>query len=115
MERAGLARIDDDRCAHLRWKGMFIPAEWDAPYRCSTATTAHSGATKRKSHSGPMGRSSMTTNATKAATASKNSMFALNRRGSFCRSIPQSENRSRCLPLSAYSATNLFGNYPILD
>ena len=29
MERAGLARIDDDRCAHLRWKGMFIPAEWD--------------------------------------------------------------------------------------
>lgn len=29
MERAGLARIDDDRCANLRWKGMFIPAEWD--------------------------------------------------------------------------------------
>ena len=29
MERAGLARVDDDRCSNLRWKGMFIPAEWD--------------------------------------------------------------------------------------
>jgi hypothetical protein len=29
MEPATLTRIDDDRCANLRWKGMFIPAEWD--------------------------------------------------------------------------------------
>ena len=29
MERAGLTRIDDDRCDSLRWKGMFIEAEWD--------------------------------------------------------------------------------------
>ncbi len=29
MERAGLTRIDEDRCANLRWKGMFINAEWD--------------------------------------------------------------------------------------
>jgi hypothetical protein len=28
MERAGLTRIDDDRCEHLRWKGMFIDAVW---------------------------------------------------------------------------------------
>ena len=29
MEPATLTRIDDDRCAYLRWKGMFIPAEWE--------------------------------------------------------------------------------------
>ena len=29
MERAGLVNIDEDRCANLRWKGMFIAAEWD--------------------------------------------------------------------------------------
>jgi hypothetical protein len=29
MERAGLTRIDEDRCDNLRWKGMFINAEWD--------------------------------------------------------------------------------------
>jgi hypothetical protein len=29
QERAGLNRIGDDRCQHLRWKGMFIEAEWD--------------------------------------------------------------------------------------
>jgi len=29
MERAGLVNIDEDRCANLRWKGMYIPAEWD--------------------------------------------------------------------------------------
>jgi hypothetical protein len=29
MERAGITRIDEDRCANLRWKGMFIDAEWD--------------------------------------------------------------------------------------
>lgn len=28
MERAGLTNIDDDRCANLRWKGMYIEAEW---------------------------------------------------------------------------------------
>jgi hypothetical protein len=29
MERSGLTRIDDDRCDSLRWKGLFIEAEWD--------------------------------------------------------------------------------------
>ena len=29
MEPTGLTRIDEDRCGHLRWKGMFIDAEWD--------------------------------------------------------------------------------------
>ena len=29
MERAGLTRPDEDRCTNLRWKGMFINAEWD--------------------------------------------------------------------------------------
>ncbi len=29
MEQPGLTQIDDNRCAHLRWKGMFIDAEWD--------------------------------------------------------------------------------------
>lgn len=29
MEPASLTRIDEDRCADLRWKGMFIIAEWD--------------------------------------------------------------------------------------
>ncbi len=28
-EQAGLTVIDDDRCDNLRWKGMYIPAEWD--------------------------------------------------------------------------------------
>lgn len=36
MEPASLTRIDEDRCAHLRWKGMFIVAEWDATVqRCN--------------------------------------------------------------------------------
>jgi hypothetical protein len=29
MEPAGLTRPDDDRCTHLRWKGMFIDTVWD--------------------------------------------------------------------------------------
>ena len=29
MERAGITVIDEDRCQNLRWKGMFIEAEWD--------------------------------------------------------------------------------------
>ena len=29
MEYSSLVHIDDDRCNHLRWKGMFIQAEWD--------------------------------------------------------------------------------------
>jgi hypothetical protein len=29
MERAGLVRIGEDRCDRLRWKGMFIEAQWD--------------------------------------------------------------------------------------
>jgi len=31
MERAGIARIDqdDDRCLNLCWKGMYIGSEWD--------------------------------------------------------------------------------------
>ncbi|MBI1896033.1 MAG: hypothetical protein HYS04_05775 [Acidobacteria bacterium] len=29
MEPAGLTRPDDDRCVHLRWKGMFIDTVWD--------------------------------------------------------------------------------------
>jgi hypothetical protein len=30
MEPTSLTNIeDDDRCAELRWKGMFIQAEWD--------------------------------------------------------------------------------------
>ncbi|MCZ2076770.1 MAG: hypothetical protein HUU41_20480 [Bryobacteraceae bacterium] len=29
MERAGLTNIDDDRCDNLRWKGMYIEADWD--------------------------------------------------------------------------------------
>ncbi|MEO7144503.1 MAG: hypothetical protein ABI165_13475 [Bryobacteraceae bacterium] len=29
MERAGLSKIDDDRCQNLRWKGMYIDSEWD--------------------------------------------------------------------------------------
>jgi len=29
MEPTTLTRLDDDRCLHLRWKGMFIAAEWD--------------------------------------------------------------------------------------
>jgi len=28
-EPTTLTRIDEDRCSQLRWKGMFIPAEWD--------------------------------------------------------------------------------------
>lgn len=27
-ERSSLTQIDDDRCDALRWKGMFIEAEW---------------------------------------------------------------------------------------
>jgi hypothetical protein len=29
MEQPGLTQIDENRCAHLRWKGMFIDAVWD--------------------------------------------------------------------------------------
>jgi hypothetical protein len=29
MERSNLQGIDDDRCEHLRWKGLYIEAEWD--------------------------------------------------------------------------------------
>lgn len=29
MERSGLTQIDDDRCDFLRWKGLYIDAEWD--------------------------------------------------------------------------------------
>jgi hypothetical protein len=29
MERAGNGRIGLERCRNLRWKGLFIEAEWD--------------------------------------------------------------------------------------
>jgi hypothetical protein len=29
MERSSLARIDDDRCQLLRWKGMYVLSEVD--------------------------------------------------------------------------------------
>ncbi len=32
MERAGLTRIDEDRCNFLRWKGMYIDVEWDPSF-----------------------------------------------------------------------------------
>jgi len=35
-ERSSLTRIDDDRCDNLRWKGLYIDAEWDE-------TVPHSG------------------------------------------------------------------------
>ena len=35
-ERSSLTRLDDDRCDHLRWKGMYVEAEWDP-------TIPHSG------------------------------------------------------------------------
>ena len=36
QESPTLTRMDEDRCAHLRWKGMFIAAEWDpAVQRCN--------------------------------------------------------------------------------
>ena len=28
-ERGGLARLDDDRCQNLRWKGLFIDSRWE--------------------------------------------------------------------------------------
>jgi hypothetical protein len=28
-ERPGLTRIGTDRCARLRWKGLYIEAQWD--------------------------------------------------------------------------------------
>jgi hypothetical protein len=28
-ERSSLTRIDDDRCDNLRWKGLYINADWD--------------------------------------------------------------------------------------
>jgi hypothetical protein len=42
-ERAGLARIDDDRCANLRWKGLFIEAPWnpDVPHSNDRAFWCH--------------------------------------------------------------------------
>jgi len=30
MERPGLTKVGMKRCEKLRWKGMFIEAEWDA-------------------------------------------------------------------------------------
>lgn len=36
MEQAGTAQLDDDRCLNLRWKGLYIQAEWDP-------TIPHSG------------------------------------------------------------------------
>ncbi len=36
MELAGNTRMDEDRCDLLRWKGLFIEAEWDP-------TVPHSG------------------------------------------------------------------------
>ena len=35
-ERSSLTPLDDDRCDHMRWKGMYIEAEWDP-------TVPHSG------------------------------------------------------------------------
>jgi hypothetical protein len=35
-ERSSLTQLDDDRCESLRWKGMYIEAEWDP-------TVPHSG------------------------------------------------------------------------
>jgi len=36
QESPTLTRMDEDRCASLRWKGMFIAAEWDpAVQRCN--------------------------------------------------------------------------------
>jgi hypothetical protein len=29
QESPTLTRMDEDRCSSLRWKGMFIAAEWD--------------------------------------------------------------------------------------
>jgi len=29
MERSGLTNIGSDRCGKLRWKGMYIEAQWD--------------------------------------------------------------------------------------
>ena len=29
QERSGIGRIGTDRCQNLRWKGLFIEAEWD--------------------------------------------------------------------------------------
>ena len=29
MERSGLTNIGTNRCEKLRWKGMYIEAEWD--------------------------------------------------------------------------------------
>jgi hypothetical protein len=29
MEQPGLTQIGEDRCANLRWKGLFIDAVWD--------------------------------------------------------------------------------------
>jgi hypothetical protein len=29
MEYSSLTRIDDDRCAFLHWKGMYVQVEWD--------------------------------------------------------------------------------------
>jgi hypothetical protein len=28
-ERSSLTQLDDDRCDNLRWKGLYIEAEWD--------------------------------------------------------------------------------------
>ncbi len=35
-ERSSLSQIDDDRCDNLRWKGLYIDAEW-------SETIPHSG------------------------------------------------------------------------
>lgn len=35
MEPAGLTRYDDDRCGHLRWKGMYIEVAYDPSFSSS--------------------------------------------------------------------------------
>jgi hypothetical protein len=43
-ERSSLTELDDDRCDLLRWKGMYIEAEWGPTVPHSA--TAPSGATR---------------------------------------------------------------------
>ena len=35
LERTGLTRPDEDRCAFLRWKGIYIGVEWDTSVQYS--------------------------------------------------------------------------------
>ncbi len=66
-ERSSLTQIDDDRCDMLRWKGMFIEAEWAIPFR--TPVIVCSGATRPSSASGPTAGSWTITNAIPLVTA----------------------------------------------